>query len=70
MRLADPQGMSGLLSSIDQADWSSDDGQKAQQLEALNRLYAAGEIDEDEYQEMLENGFAAAEKSGSMATAL
>ena len=70
MQFADPNRMSGLLKAIDQEDWSTDSGQKSQQLEALNRMYSEGEIDEDEYQEMLETGFNAAEKSDQYSTAL
>ena len=71
MRFADPRGMKGILAgATSDMDWSSDDQIKKQQLDALNEMYARGEIDEDQYAEMLNTSFSAAEKSDAFSTAL
>ena len=63
MRFADPRGMKGMLDGALAMDWSSDDRLKQQQMEALNRMYADGEITDSQYQEMMNTSFSAAEKS-------
>ena len=63
--------MKGILAgATSDMDWSSDDQIKKQQLDALNEMYARGEIDEDQYAEMLNTSFSAAEKSDAFSTAL
>ena len=70
MRFADPRGMKGMLDGALAMDWSSDDQLKSQQMEALNTLYAKGEIDDRQYEEMLNSSFSAVEKSDPFSTAL
>ena len=63
-------GTAGVMGYFDSQDISSDENVSQQHLDALNAMYADGDIDEEQYEAMLAGSFAAAERSDQFSTAL